>query len=78
MALRGPWLIVDVTPPMSNESNAAEMVFRCAARQNVDAPSLTTIEEAVVLQPSNDTDEQAWIAGRAASQERLSEPEVVP
>lgn len=62
---------------MSNESSAADMVFRCAARQDVDAPSLSALEEAMVLQPDDDPDEQAWIASRAASQERLSEPEVV-
>jgi hypothetical protein len=62
---------------MSNESNAADMVFRCAARQDVDAPGLSGLEEAMMLQPNVDPDEQAWIASRAASQERLSEPEVV-
>ena len=62
---------------MSNESSAADMVFRCAARQDVDAPSLSALEEALVLQPGDDPDEQAWIASRAASQERLGEAEVV-
>lgn len=62
---------------MSNESNAADMVFRCAARQDVDAPSLAALEEDMVLQPNADLAEQAWIASRAASQERLNEPEVV-
>jgi len=62
---------------MSKESNAADMVLRCAARQDVDAPSLSEFEEASVLQPRLDPDEQAWIASRATLQERLSEPEVV-
>ena len=63
---------------MSNESNAADMILRCAARQDVDAASLSEIEEASVLQPRHNPDEQAWIASRATLQERLSEPEAVP
>jgi hypothetical protein len=62
---------------MSKERNAADMVLRCAARQDVDAPSLSAVEEAAVLQPRHDPEEQAWIASIAAAQERLSEPEVV-
>lgn len=62
---------------MSNQSNAVDMVLRCAARQDVDAPGLSAVEEAVVLRPRDDPEEQAWIASKGAAQERLSEPEVM-
>jgi len=62
---------------MSEEWDPAEMVLRCAARQDVEAPSLSAVDEATSLQPRHNPDEQAWIASRAALQERLSEPEVV-
>ena len=61
---------------MSNVSNAADMVARCATRQDVDAPSLASVEEALALQPRANPEEEAWIASRTATQERLTEPDL--